>query len=471
MHSEQVSVVYVFNLVVGAGALALPQAFAQTGWVLGIMAIIILGMMSFVTSTFMVEAMSVANAVEKQNKINRMLQSGESADLENSINKPVDERTALLQGDSGEGNGVSIVYEISEKKEMGEMAKIFFNNVGVKLFYVVIAIYLYGDLAIYAAAVPKSLTLVTCSHLDHMNSTGFDGDHPCFKHLSVGSVYRLYLLAFSLALGPFAFFDLGKTKYMQILTTVFRWIAFVLMISLASYGISKRTERIRPTMFDVSKLPNFFGVSVYSFMCQHSLPSILTPTEKKTRLTGILSLSFGMVTCFYLLLTITSVFCFKAEDIVDLYTLNFLSSEPFLAYFLALFPVFTLSTNFPIIAITLRENLKIIFSSQNTHCSPFAGRIIYPLITIVPPIAIAFGTQNVEMLVGVTGSYAGAVIQYVVPVMLVLCGRKKARQLSGSYVNKHRSMFRQKAWIYFVLAWTVACIGFVTANHIMSLVH
>ena len=247
--------------------------------------------------------------------------------------------------------------------------------------------------------------------------------------------------------------------------------AFVLMISLASYGISKRTERIRPTMFDVSKLPNFFGVSVYSFMCQHSLPSILTPTEKKTRLTGILSLSFGMVTCFYLLLTITSVFCFKAEDIVDLYTLNFLSSEPFLAYFLALFPVFTLSTNFPIIAITLRENLKIIFSSQNTHCSPFAGRIIYPLITIVPPIAIAFGTQNVEMLVGVTGSYAGAVIQYVVPVMLVLCGRKKARQLSGSYVNKHRSMFRQKAWIYFVLAWTVACIGFVTANHIMSLVH
>ena len=36
-----------------------------------------------------------------------------------------------------------------------------FCLVGVKLFYVVIAIYLYGDLAIYAAAVPKSLTLVT----------------------------------------------------------------------------------------------------------------------------------------------------------------------------------------------------------------------------------------------------------------------------------------------------------------------
>ena len=32
--------------------------------------------------------------------------------------------------------------------------------VGVRLFYFCIALYLYGDLAIYAAAVPKSLTQV-----------------------------------------------------------------------------------------------------------------------------------------------------------------------------------------------------------------------------------------------------------------------------------------------------------------------
>ena len=32
--------------------------------------------------------------------------------------------------------------------------------VGVRLFYFCIALYLYGDLAIYAAAVPKSLTQI-----------------------------------------------------------------------------------------------------------------------------------------------------------------------------------------------------------------------------------------------------------------------------------------------------------------------
>ena len=33
-------------------------------------------------------------------------------------------------------------------------------------------------------------------------------------------------------------------------------------------------------------------------------------------------------------------------------------------YFLSLFPVFTLSTNFPIIAITLRNNLKGLFLTE-----------------------------------------------------------------------------------------------------------
>jgi hypothetical protein len=58
----------------------------------------------------------------------------------------------------------------------------------------------------------------------------------------------------------------------------------------------------------------------------------------------------------------------------DLYTLNFQPNEQghqvvtnvkFFEYFLALFPVFTLSTNFPIIGITLRNNLQVTGSYQN----------------------------------------------------------------------------------------------------------
>ena len=38
----------MFNLIVGAGALALPQAFARTGWILGIAAMAILALMRYI---------------------------------------------------------------------------------------------------------------------------------------------------------------------------------------------------------------------------------------------------------------------------------------------------------------------------------------------------------------------------------------------------------------------------------------
>lgn len=55
--------VYVFNLIVGTGALTLPAVFARAGWGLGLAAIIVLAFISFVTVTFVIETMSCANAL------------------------------------------------------------------------------------------------------------------------------------------------------------------------------------------------------------------------------------------------------------------------------------------------------------------------------------------------------------------------------------------------------------------------
>ena len=50
-------------------------------------------------------------------------------------------------------------------------------------------------------------------------------------------------------------------------------------------------------------------------------------------------------------------------------------------YFLALFPVFTLSTSFPIIGITLRNNLESILAPHSTLLADQKyRRIIFPLL-------------------------------------------------------------------------------------------
>lgn len=54
--------VYVFNLIVGTGALTLPAAFADAGWLFSTFLMMLLAFVSFLTVTFVIESMACANA-------------------------------------------------------------------------------------------------------------------------------------------------------------------------------------------------------------------------------------------------------------------------------------------------------------------------------------------------------------------------------------------------------------------------
>ena len=94
----------------------------------------------------------------------------------------------------------------------------------------------------------------------------------------------------------------------------------------------------------------------------------VTPISKKRNINTLVFADYFIILLFYFLLAFTGIFAF--EEINDLYTLNFQPDpeEPWymkvIHYFLSLFPVFTLSTNFPIIAITLRNNLQTLFLTE-----------------------------------------------------------------------------------------------------------
>ena len=114
---------------------------------------------------------------------------------------------------------------------------------------------------------------------------------------------------------------------------------------------------------DVTSLPSLFGVSIYSFMCHHSLPSLLTPMSRKSKLNTVLLADLSLILGFYCLLCFTATFRFArkrlpswpklqgaltcnahvAGSLKDLYTLNFKNfKSEFVSYYLGLFPVFTL---------------------------------------------------------------------------------------------------------------------------------
>lgn len=72
---------YIFNLIIGVGALSLPKAFSDAGLVLGTLLLIMLAFMSYMTATFMIEAMAIANALFRFKKRNGLDETGKLSSL------------------------------------------------------------------------------------------------------------------------------------------------------------------------------------------------------------------------------------------------------------------------------------------------------------------------------------------------------------------------------------------------------
>lgn len=218
-------------------------------------------------------------------------------------------------------------------------------------------------------------------------------------------------------------------------------------------------------------LPTVFGSSVYAFMCHHSLPGLVSPIAGDSALSSHLALDFSIISTFYLLLSLTGVFAFS--KVYSLYTLNFVPAADaglglqIVDYYLTLFPVFTLSTSFPIIAITLRNNLMAMClkSQELDRYSFFVRRLLFPIVTLGPPLVLPYFYQDVTALIKYTGSFAGSGIQYVIPTALVLVARRQIRDAVGpDAVNKFRSPFSHQYWAVGILAWSALCLVLVSLH-------
>lgn len=103
-------------------------------------------------------------------------------------------------------------------------------------------------------------------------------------------------------------------------------------------------------------------MAVFAFMCHHSLPSVILPLTDKRKTLQVVLVDYVIVLLYNGIIVFSAVLNKPASAISQLYTLNFSEhSVAILAKFLSLYPVFTLSSSFPLICITLRNNLMALF--------------------------------------------------------------------------------------------------------------
>ncbi|KAN0029350.1 hypothetical protein ACTFIV_011241 [Dictyostelium citrinum] len=490
-YSKKTAFVYIFNLIVGVGALALPYGFSKAGLVLGLLFLAAIGFLAFITTTWLIEGLSIANFILVNKKEERIIdnegyqqqQQQKPTEKDSLINSEYSDnrRTTLqsnaedkylIESNGSNGSEINQQFEINKRVEVGEMSKMFLGNIGYKVFYGVLIVYLFGDLSIYAATVPTTLA----------NVTGGWGKFTDY------SVYYFYLFLFACFVGPFSLFNFQKTKYLQFATLITRNVAFLLMIILSIIFIAQGNGASvkQVPMFNISELASIFGVSIYSFMTHHSIPGFLTPISKKDRLFTLMGLDFILVFIAYGTLCVVSLFAFGAVtnptcatastsihtfipcQIQSLYIYNFTSyNSKFISDFLSLFPVFTLSTNYILISITLRNNLLQLITWKQDKISSRLRNVVFSLTSSLIPVGVAFCTRNVSLLVNITGSYAGLGIMFVMPALISFYSNK---MLIEQYhiSNPKKSPFSNKFFYLLILLISVVCLILATWKIIIT---
>lgn len=531
-YSPRIAFIYVFNLIVGTGALALPSVLTSGGWILGALFLMLVAFCSYIGVTFMIESMAAANALitirhpqedplppsdtdpllesEHGTASTALTASGAGGSGGGSES---DTGSARSAGGGGGGVGVSVggPFEIVQRTEMAQMADMFFGDWGRIFFYIALILYLFGDAAIYCTFVPRSLVAFF-----------FPSNPPVWA-------FDMFLALFAAVIVPFCFFDFQKTKPLQIVTMLVRNVALSTMIILAIYVASTDGPRTQGVPnFRVAALPNLFGGAVYAFMCHHSLPGIITPMRDKSLIGTVLLSAFIGVFLLYLLLFISCgvAFGLGAEDPI---TFNFSPAKfGWVGDFLFLFPVVTLSSNYPMLTITLRNNLDTLlhlllpkgaplFPATNPSHSPRPSptsasspsssssslhhphhlhrsvrerrgsetrRAAVTMLAVGPPLVCCVVAEhydvNVNSLVGLTGAYAGAAVMLIIPACLVYQSRcilshEMPRDLDDSArpnephpLNHHASPFRSPRWVIALVVMAVLVIVFITFDGIFS---
>ncbi|CAL9692763.1 unnamed protein product [Knipowitschia caucasica] len=148
-YSAFVGLIYMFNLIVGTGALTMPKAFAMAGWAVSLALITFLGFMSYMTTTFVIEAMAAANAQlrwkrREEEETDESESTSDYSDdevLTRGRSEPETKPILSIQRSGGHTDHFDIV----ERVEMGQMASMFFNKGNQQNQSSPLMPYLHGD--------------------------------------------------------------------------------------------------------------------------------------------------------------------------------------------------------------------------------------------------------------------------------------------------------------------------------------
>lgn len=460
-------VLFMMNSLTGLSLLTLPYGFAQAGLLLG--ALIIMGCMiiSFITATFMCEALTIANALEYEAAEKQVLEH-QAPEVRQALRDAIDEvargdesnsmRKKLLDFNAVDfrpfrGQTLEVFqaenrvknpdreFKIRERVELGAVGERVLKKGSDKVIaatiYVMILSFTYGTVSALVVTVNQSLahTLLGAWRLIG------------YGELNANEVYTCCVIVVFFITLPLCFKNLQNTKAFTVVIMWCRFLAIAILLLVGIYKCIERLEResLGSILQDVplwkpSGFVAVFGNSVFLCGIHHYLPSMISPLKEQTQAPKVIITAFS--SCYLLIVSIcaTALVAWGEEtwskcssrpgghycQIQPLYNLNFAPlslAGGSVALFLLAYPAMAIAS-IPIAAITTRNTmgqwLQVKPPDPEAGVSLCSKTGCLTLAVLVPPFTVALITTDVQAVIQYVGGYAGLSVSFLCPMILLI---------------------------------------------------
>mmetsp|Transcript_3680 Transcript_3680/g.7872 ORF Transcript_3680/g.7872 Transcript_3680/m.7872 type:complete len:489 (+) Transcript_3680:23-1489(+) len=441
---------FTVNTVMGAGFLSIPSIFQTGGWVLGVIVHIAFCLQSLWLAQLMIDCMSRCEVLACKSEEGRELKPVKFGEVwKCSYRSP--ER--LL---SGSNSGLRIEHspDITERRlDITELVRLLFGPTWAKVYLVLVSLLMLGILtaysAIFASSFAGTIPLDSSGACNIYEYSGFFND--CKWK------YWIFLIVFFAAETALVLASFSEQRWIQASMTGMRIgvIIIVLITCIAAIASDTRIDgdgdnnaHYSPP-FNPLFLAPAITVSLFAYLYHAQLPNIAQFVEDKQRSLKRMTTSVSL-TCFVAYILLGLIVPAAIRKIPGLCTLAYhdysagYSSRPWWTYIISviviLCPALDVLSSFPIIAISIAENILSL-----THIHQPISKISKKTVIIVKMIVVTFPTflsfldYNIINILGWTSYISFIVMTFAIPLMFI-AGRilvPESSPFEAKFANPH----------------------------------
>ncbi|GMF40741.1 unnamed protein product [Phytophthora fragariaefolia] len=451
-YSPLVAYAFTVNYILGVGSLGIPFAFHRAGLLMGNAMIALVTLLSYVTVMWVCESVARAREAFAQS----FLPLDESAALKrfsfsysSAASTPVTSRRV---------SGGSAALEFDDFPEVTQLCDRFLGPVGSKMYQVSLLGLMYGGLVGYSQVFVNTFL----TQVDHVGDWQLSSVHAA--------------AVFACIVVPLSCSDLTEQIYVQLTMSVVRFAALLIMIVSAAYAVygdpydSGAEQEPAPeaapyvshvSLLDLSGFGVMFSTGVFSQLFQHSVPGLLAPLGAKNqeKAPAIFGCTLLTTMVFYIALgSICSLyFGPKLATSVNLNWADFtwginesMTLVPLWAKLLSMivvvFPALDTLSVFPLISVTLGDNMAAVIPKRWTRGGRKATwKLVCRFGASLPPLLISMFVSDLSVTLQISG-LMGIYVAFFAPALLQL---QASREFPTS--NIYSGKFSGVGYVYGVL--------------------